>query len=67
MLLTNKTVAKHIGLVKKPINPFIYRIHDLPDEEKINSLGKIVKKLGYTIDKKNYTGGMTTVGIQVAF
>ena len=21
----------------------------------------------YTIDKKNYTGGMTTVGIQVAF
>ena len=33
MLLANRTVAEHVGKV-----PFIYRIHDKPDEEKLEDL-----------------------------
>ena len=33
MLLANKTIAKHIGLPKKNALPFVYRTHDLPDNE----------------------------------
>ena len=53
MLLANKTVAKHIGFSKKTTFPFIYRVHDLPDNEKILSLNSIVKSLGYCINNKN--------------
>ena len=31
MLLANKTVAKHIGFLKKNAKPFVYRVHDLPN------------------------------------
>ena len=50
MLLANKTVGKHISLLKKP---FVYRIHDVPDKESINSLNRVIKKFGYKLDKKN--------------
>ena len=50
MLLANKTVGKHISLLKKP---FVYRIHDIPDKESINSLNRLIKKFGYKLDKKN--------------
>ena len=53
MLLANKTVAKHIGFSKKNSLPFVYRVHDLPDNEKILSLSSIVKDLGYSINNKN--------------
>ena len=53
MLLANKIVAKEIGFVKKGENPktFIYRVHDKPDEQKINSLSNIIKKFGYSINQ----------------
>ncbi len=51
MLLANKLVAQHIALPKKgPVKPFIYRIHDLPDSEKIYEFSKFVKTLGYSFD-----------------
>ena len=51
MLLANKLVAQHIALPKKgPIKPFVYRIHDLPDSEKIYEFSKFVKSLGYSFD-----------------
>ncbi len=53
MLLTNKTIAKHISVPKKNKLPFVYRVHDLPDSDKITSLNNIVKKFGYNIDNKN--------------
>lgn len=52
MLLTNKTVAKYMQPLKNKTNPFVYRIHDLPDVDKIKSLNGIVKKFGHTIDNK---------------
>lgn len=51
MLLANQIVAKHIGLVKKGnVKPFVYRVHDLPDNERIIEFAKFVKTLGYSFD-----------------
>ena len=55
MLTANKIVSKEIGFIKKgeKQKTFIYRIHDKPDEEKINSLYDTIKKFGYSINKTN--------------
>lgn len=53
MLLANKTIAKHIGLPKKNALPFIYRTHDLPDNDRIESLANVVKGLGHSINNKS--------------
>ncbi len=51
MLLANRIVAQHIALPKTgPVKPFVYRIHDLPDPEKIYEFSKFVKSLGYSFD-----------------
>ncbi len=51
MLLANQITAKHIAAPKKGnVKPFIYRVHDLPDGEKINEFAKFVKSLGYSFD-----------------
>jgi len=50
MLFANKTVAHHIGSPEKTARPFIYRIHDLPDKEKIYEFARFLKSLGYTFD-----------------
>ena len=50
MLLANKTVAKHIGFPKKDAKTFVYRIHDIPDSDRITTLNNIVKKFGHSID-----------------
>jgi ribonuclease R len=53
MLLANKTVAKHIGFPKKESIPFVYRVHDIPDNDRIISLNDLVKNFGYYINNKN--------------
>ena len=53
MLLANKTVAIHVNSNTKISHPFIYRVHDAPDQERINSLNNIIKNFGHTIDYKN--------------
>ena len=51
MLLANKIVAKHIAAPEKgDVRPFIYRVHDLPDNEKIAEFAKFVRSLGYSFD-----------------
>lgn len=41
MLMANKTVARHVGA-----KPFVYRVHDLPDEEKLEKLRAFQRKMG---------------------
>jgi ribonuclease R len=51
MLLANKLVAQQIAIPKfGPVKPFVYRIHDLPDQEKIVEFSRFVKTLGYSFD-----------------
>lgn len=51
MLSANKIIATHISKIKSGITrPFIYRIHDLPDQDKIIEFSRFVKTLGYSFD-----------------
>merc|ERR1712078_473570 len=47
MLIANKKVAELFTKVKK--QKYIYRVHDLPDNEKLKSLKYIAKSFGYTL------------------
>ena len=49
MLLANKRVAEFIGKYK-PKKTFVYRVHDLPDQEKLMNLKTIANKLGYHLN-----------------
>ena len=51
MLLANRTVAEHIGKVPKNRKPkvFPYRIHDLPDPDKLDNLSQFIARFGYKI------------------
>jgi len=46
MLLANRTIAKQLT-VKNSI-PFLFRVHDFPDEEKIGEFTRFVRSLGYS-------------------
>lgn len=49
MLLANRKVAEFIGkkAAKEKVKTFIYRIHDEPNPEKLNTFLQFVNKLGY--------------------
>jgi ribonuclease R len=51
MLLANQTVAKHIGAARHGDSrkPFIYRVHDLPDPDRLRDLSIFVAKFGYKL------------------
>jgi ribonuclease R len=49
MLLANRRVAEFIGK-QKPKKPFVYRVHDLPDEDKLGNLKTIANNLGYQLN-----------------
>ncbi|WP_304131594.1 ribonuclease R [Ignavibacterium album] len=50
MLLANKIVAQHIALPKRgEAKPFVYRVHDFPDQEKLSEFVRFVKSLGYQV------------------
>lgn len=50
MLLANQIVAQHINKKGKNSPPFVYRVHDLPDEEKLYEFASFVKSLGYSFE-----------------
>lgn len=54
MIAANETVATHIYFMDLP---FIYRIHGIPKEERVENFLKFIKVLGYNIttDKANIT------------
>jgi ribonuclease R len=54
MLLANKHVAIKMGkpAKNKLVSPFIYRVHDDPNEEKLNDLKIYLKSMGYEIIRK---------------
>jgi ribonuclease R len=53
MLLANKRVAEHIGKNRT----FVYRIHDRPNQDRLESFAYFVRRLGYSLS----TGGEKTV------
>ena len=56
MLLANKTVAEYVGKPKsrntrstQNTPPFVYRVHDEPNPEKLNTFVEFVTKLGFSM------------------
>ena len=51
MLLANKRVAEFVGKPgeKKKERTFVYRIHDKPDPDKLDSFNHFIKRFGYGI------------------
>jgi len=49
MLLANKRVAAYVSNRKGGAPPFVYRIHDLPDPEKVQQLRVLAKSFGYNL------------------
>lgn len=51
MLLANKTVAEFVGNVpkNKSAKTFVYRIHDIPNTEKMENLSEFIRRFGYKI------------------
>jgi ribonuclease R len=51
MLMANKRVTLHVSKMRQgaPL-PFIYRVHDRPDEDKLYNLQQFAATLGYSLD-----------------
>lgn len=71
MLLSNRRVAEFIGSKKgKEKSPtFVYRIHDAPSPEKLNTFAQFVSKLGYNLkisSRKNIASSLNKLLDDVA-
>lgn len=64
MLLANKTVATHIGKPGKGLKAktFVYRIHDLPNPDKLQNFSVFIKRFGYNLKT---TGKNTAVSSSI--
>jgi len=54
MLLANKRVAEYVGK-KLHAKPFVYRIHDKPDPEKISNFSHFITRFGYKLGDDDKT------------
>jgi ribonuclease R len=63
MLLANKTVAKHAAGLKtgSDARPFLYRVHDVPDIDRLRDLANFVKPFGFSLD---VSGGVSSKELQ---
>ncbi|MEK7639396.1 MAG: ribonuclease R, partial [Patescibacteria group bacterium] len=64
MLLANREVATYINDLAKSKNremAFVYRIHDVPDPERIEELAAFVHALGYEFETKKGVVGATSL------
>lgn len=54
MLLANRTVATHIGKPGRGLKPkaMVYRVHDVPNPDKIDSFQQFVARFGYKVNLK---------------
>lgn len=48
MLLANKRVAEYMSKQQPPV-PFVYRVHDFPDMERLEEFGLMARRFGYKL------------------
>lgn len=49
MLCANTVVAQTLGTIRAPL---LYRVHDVPNRERLEAFGEAVRAFGYTLDTK---------------
>ena len=61
MLLANRTVAESVGRVKKGVKAktLPYRVHDMPDPTKLETLREFVVKFGYKLKTAGTKGALS--------
>ena len=57
MLLANKTVAKAVGSGR----PFVYRVHDVPDAEKLEEIKKFKRQCAMTAKMRHHAVSQETI------
>lgn len=71
MLLANKKVAEYVGKItaaNKNVKTFVYRIHDMPNPEKLADFVSFVSRLGYKVDiqsRKRLTESFNKLFVQI--
>ncbi len=60
MLAANRTVAEHLHTLKgnwksKELPPYVYRIHDQPDKEKLAAAVSVIRALGFAVPSGRLT------------
>ncbi|HET7153580.1 MAG TPA: ribonuclease R, partial [Candidatus Kapabacteria bacterium] len=57
MLLANQTAARHVNELARSTGagalPFLYRIHDVPNPDKLRDLASFVKQFGHSLQTDN--------------
>ncbi|WP_236974590.1 ribonuclease R [Membranihabitans maritimus] len=53
MLLANRHTGEFMARRAKPEVPFIYRIHDLPDEDRMMDFAILLKEMGFQFNTEN--------------
>ncbi len=53
MLLANITVARHVSTGSSRPLPFLYRVHDLPDPDRLRELASFVKQFKFSLDVRS--------------
>ncbi|MEM7551684.1 MAG: ribonuclease R [Bacteroidota bacterium] len=65
MLLANRSVAEYVNKLqsKNEPNTFVYRVHENPDPEKLDSFAKFAKRFGHDLnfDKGEISGQLNTL------
>ncbi|MGH2569317.1 MAG: ribonuclease R family protein, partial [Bacteroidota bacterium] len=63
MLMANQVVAQHIGRARKEdhAKPFLYRVHDAPNPDRMRELASFVEKFGF---KLHVNGGVSSKTLQ---
>jgi ribonuclease R len=61
MLLANKTVAESIGKVpkRKKAKTFVYRVHDLPNPDKMENFAEFIRRFGYKLKDKGQSSDIS--------
>lgn len=61
MLLANRAVAEYVGKTKegKKAKTFVYRVHDLPDPEKLDNFATFIAKFGYKMRTSGKKGDVS--------
>jgi len=56
MLLANRCVTEFVSKLEKELRrdlPFVFRVHDLPDGEKLQNLSEFIRQFGYRANLKD--------------
>lgn len=64
MLLANREVAAFVGkMANNPPLPFVYRIHDTPNPDKLGTLSEFVKGFGHSLnpEERNISKALNTL------